>query len=63
MILGIMVYDYMATLTDEITFIWHRPKALSAMAYLVNRYFALLANIYGLFVDFMPLPDQVQSSH
>ncbi|KAG2140857.1 hypothetical protein BD769DRAFT_1662778 [Suillus cothurnatus] len=48
----------MATLTEEINFIWRRPKALSAIAFLVNRYFALLGNIYGLFFTFMPIPEQ-----
>lgn len=55
---SILMYDHLATLTDEIIFIWHRPKALSAMTFLLNRYFALLGNIYGLFVAFMPIPDQ-----
>jgi hypothetical protein len=58
-----MMYDHMATLTEEINFIWRRPKALSAIAFLVNRYFALLGNIYGLFFTFMPIPEQVRSFH
>ncbi|KAG1815016.1 uncharacterized protein BJ212DRAFT_1358850 [Suillus subaureus] len=55
---SILMYDHMATLTEEIIFIWRRPKALSAISFLVNRYFALLGNIYGLFIAFMPIPDQ-----
>jgi len=55
---SIMVYDHMATLTDEITFIWRRPKALSAMSFLISRYLALVGNIYGLYVDFSLIPDQ-----
>lgn len=55
---SILMYDHMATLTEEINFIWRRPKALSAMTFLVNRYFALLGNVYGLFIAFMPIPDQ-----
>ncbi|KAG2138794.1 hypothetical protein BD769DRAFT_1384555 [Suillus cothurnatus] len=31
----ILVYDHMATLTEEIIFIWHRPKALSAIELLI----------------------------
>jgi hypothetical protein len=53
----------MITLTEEIIFIWRRPKALSAISFLVNRYFALFGNIYGLFVAFMPIPDQVRPFH
>ncbi|KAG1802609.1 hypothetical protein EV424DRAFT_1545103 [Suillus variegatus] len=51
----------MATLTDEITFIWRRPKALSAMSFLISRYLALVGNIYGLYVDFSLIPDQAAS--
>ncbi|KAG2340242.1 hypothetical protein BDR05DRAFT_547919 [Suillus weaverae] len=60
---SILMYDHLATLTEEIIFIWRRPKALSAMSFLVNRYFALLGNIYGLFVGFMPIPDQLLKIH
>lgn len=60
---SILMYDHLATLTEEIIFIWRRPKALSAMSFLVNRYFALLGNIYGLFVGFMPIPDQSCSKY
>lgn len=60
---SIMMYDHMATLTEEINFIWRRPKALSAIAFLVNRYFALLGNIYGLFFTFMPIPEQSCSNY
>ncbi|KAG1790003.1 uncharacterized protein HD556DRAFT_756249 [Suillus plorans] len=40
---SIMVYDHMATLTDEINFIWRRPKTLSAMSFLISRYLALIS--------------------
>jgi hypothetical protein len=49
----------MATITDEITFIWCRPKALSAILFLVNRYVALLGNVYMLYVYFLPISDEV----
>jgi hypothetical protein len=48
-----------ATLPEEIAFIWCRPKALSAILFLLNRYFALLANISNLVVAYMPLSDEV----
>lgn len=44
----------MVTLPEEITFIWCHPKMLSAMFFLANRYVALIGNIYGLFIDFLP---------
>ncbi|KAG1871478.1 hypothetical protein F4604DRAFT_1769916 [Suillus subluteus] len=45
----------MVTLPEEIAFIWRRPKALSAMLFLLNRYIALLANISSLVVDLQPI--------
>ncbi|KIK49149.1 hypothetical protein CY34DRAFT_7793 [Suillus luteus UH-Slu-Lm8-n1] len=44
----------MATITDEITFIWCRPKALSAMLFFANRYVALFGNAYMLYVYLTP---------
>ncbi|KAG1780805.1 hypothetical protein EV702DRAFT_680938 [Suillus placidus] len=46
------------TLTEEITFIWYRPKALSAMLFLLNRYVALLGNMYALLINFLPVPEE-----
>ncbi|KAG1726403.1 hypothetical protein EDB19DRAFT_1752619 [Suillus lakei] len=48
----------MATLPEEVTFIWRRPKALSAMLFFLNRYIALVGNIFGLFRDFLPLSNE-----
>jgi hypothetical protein len=48
----------MATITDEITFIWCRPKAPSATLFLVNRYVALFGNVYMLFVYVLPASDE-----
>ncbi|KAG1732502.1 hypothetical protein EDB19DRAFT_1263356 [Suillus lakei] len=56
---SILMYDHMATLTEEITFIWCRPKALSAILFLVNRYVALLGNIYVLSVYLLPTSDEL----
>lgn len=52
---SILIYDHIVTLPEEIAFIWRRPKALPAMLFLLNRYFALLANISSLVVDFRPI--------
>ncbi|KAG1763305.1 hypothetical protein EDD22DRAFT_887559 [Suillus occidentalis] len=52
---SILIYDHMLTLPEEITFIWRRPKALPAMLFLLNRYFALFANISSLVVYFQPV--------
>ncbi|KAG1728150.1 uncharacterized protein EDB91DRAFT_865522 [Suillus paluster] len=46
----------------EITFIWCRPKALSAMLFLVNRYVALVSNVYGLIINFLPVSHEVSCS-
>ncbi|KAG1732941.1 hypothetical protein EDB19DRAFT_1911754 [Suillus lakei] len=51
---SILIYDHLATLPEEVAFIWRRPKALSAILFLVNRYVALLGNIFGLYIDFLP---------
>lgn len=48
----------MATITNEITFIWCRPKALSAMLFFANRYVALLGNVYMLYVYLTPVSDE-----
>lgn len=55
---SILMYDHVATLPEEIAFIWRRPKALSGMLFLLNRYFALLANIFYVVVAFVPLSDE-----
>ncbi|KAG2040143.1 hypothetical protein BDR03DRAFT_998454, partial [Suillus americanus] len=55
----ILVYDHIATLTEEIIFIWYRPKALSAMLFLLNRYIALLGTIYALLINFLPVSEEV----
>ncbi|KAG2035087.1 hypothetical protein BDR03DRAFT_541633 [Suillus americanus] len=55
----ILIYDHIATLPEEIAFIWCRPKALSAMLFLVNRYVALLGNIFGLFSEFLPVSNKL----
>lgn len=52
---SILMYDHMVTLPEEIAFIWRRPKALSAMLFLLNRYGALLINISTLVVYFWPV--------
>jgi hypothetical protein len=51
----ILIYDHMATLTEEISCIWCCPKVLSAVLFLLNRYVALLGNVYGLIGDFLPV--------
>ncbi|KAG2050154.1 hypothetical protein BDR06DRAFT_960476 [Suillus hirtellus] len=56
----ILMYDHVATLTEEIVFIWCRPKALSSALFLLNRYVAVLGNIY-VFVDYL-LPASVSCS-
>ncbi|KAG2048009.1 hypothetical protein BDR06DRAFT_963222 [Suillus hirtellus] len=45
----------MATLPEEIMFIWCRPKAMSAVLFLVNRYVAVLNNILVLMSTFLPV--------
>ncbi|KAG2063758.1 hypothetical protein BDR04DRAFT_1111164 [Suillus decipiens] len=60
---SILIYDHMVTLPEEITFIWRRPKMLSAMLFLLNRYFALLCNISSLVLNFVPLSDESCSEY
>lgn len=61
---GILIYDHMLTLPEEIRFIWCRPKIRSSIFFLVNRYFALVSNIFGLCIDFLPaVPDESCSTY
>ncbi|KAG2125040.1 hypothetical protein DEU56DRAFT_586503 [Suillus clintonianus] len=50
---SILMYDHIMTLTEEIAFIWCRPKALSSILFLLNRYVALLGNIYASLFYFL----------
>ncbi|KAG0699218.1 hypothetical protein DFH29DRAFT_1070783 [Suillus ampliporus] len=59
---SILIYDHMVTLPEEVTFIWCRPKALSAMLFLANRYIALLGNICALVMGFLPISDELAGS-
>ncbi|KAG2151162.1 uncharacterized protein EDB93DRAFT_297523 [Suillus bovinus] len=45
----------MMTLPEEIMFIWCRPKALSAVLFLINRYVAVLGNTLDLASNFLPV--------
>ncbi|KAG1786690.1 uncharacterized protein HD556DRAFT_1413903, partial [Suillus plorans] len=49
----------MATLPEEIMFIWRRPKSMSAVLFLVNRYVAVLGNIFVLMSAFLPVSTEV----
>lgn len=49
----------MVTLPEEIMFIWCRPRATSAVLFLVNRYVAVLGNIIGLLSNFLPVSTKV----
>jgi hypothetical protein len=53
------MYDHVMTLSEEITFIWRRPKALSAMLFVLNRYLALLGMIYSLLMQPFLVSDEV----
>ncbi|KAG2068129.1 hypothetical protein BDR04DRAFT_1103797 [Suillus decipiens] len=53
----------MVTLPEEIAFIWRRPKALSAILFLLNRYVALLSNICSLVMYFAPVSDESCSKY
>lgn len=55
---SILIYDHLATLPEEIRFIWCRPRATSAMIFLVNRYVAVLGNVLGLLSNFLPVSTQ-----
>ncbi|KAG1843091.1 hypothetical protein C8R48DRAFT_837832 [Suillus tomentosus] len=53
--ISILLYDHMATLPEEIMFIWRRPKATSAVLFLINRYVAVLGNMLDLMSNFLPV--------
>lgn len=60
---SILIYDHLATLPEEIRFIWCRPRATSAMIFLVNRYVAVLGNVLGLLSNFLPVSTQSCSKY
>ncbi|KAG2755246.1 hypothetical protein P692DRAFT_201851247 [Suillus brevipes Sb2] len=60
---SILMYDHVMTLSEEITFIWRRPKALSAMLFVLNRYLALLGMIYSLLMQPFLVSDEVCSKY
>ncbi|KAK7678700.1 hypothetical protein QCA50_018282 [Cerrena zonata] len=41
----ILYYDYVVTFTDEVNYIWPKPKAQSSWLFLMNRYFSVLSDI------------------
>lgn len=47
------------TLPEEIVFIWRRPKALSAILFLLNRYLALLGIIFSMLMQPFLVSDEV----
>ncbi|KAG1790695.1 uncharacterized protein HD556DRAFT_1445977 [Suillus plorans] len=50
----------MATLPEEIMLIWCRPKATSAVLFLINRYLAVLGGVVVLISNFLPVsPKQI----
>ncbi|KAG2358155.1 hypothetical protein BDR07DRAFT_1489832 [Suillus spraguei] len=57
-IIGILIYDHISTLPEEIAFIWYRPKTLSATLFFINRYVALLSNISHMLGDFLPISNK-----
>ncbi|KAG2367580.1 hypothetical protein BDR07DRAFT_1606022 [Suillus spraguei] len=60
---SVLIYDHIVTLPQEVAFIWRRPKALSAILFLLNRYVALLSNICSLVTDFIPDSDESCSKY
>ncbi|PPQ78129.1 hypothetical protein CVT25_015654 [Psilocybe cyanescens] len=40
-----LFYDYLVTFDAEVTYIWRRPKSIGVYSFLVNRYFAIVANV------------------
>ncbi|KAG2151166.1 uncharacterized protein EDB93DRAFT_1103132 [Suillus bovinus] len=63
MAISILIYDHMATLPEEIVFIWRCPKTMSAVLFLANRYFAVLVNIFDLASNFLTVSTKVLHSY
>lgn len=55
-------YDYLITLSDEVHFIWQRPKRRSSYWFLLNRYLAFSTNFIMAFFTFGNFGMQVRSS-
>ena len=56
---GILVYDHLITFADEVSYMWARPKHLSSMLFLMNRYLGCLSNIWQVIISLMALPPDV----
>ncbi|KAJ7281588.1 hypothetical protein C8J57DRAFT_1559455 [Mycena rebaudengoi] len=59
-LLGLVIpcYDHILTLSDEIRYIWMRPKLRSSYWFLLNRYLALSVNIFNAISIFRPADPQ-----
>ncbi|KAJ7253119.1 hypothetical protein C8J57DRAFT_1348847, partial [Mycena rebaudengoi] len=60
-LLGLVIpcYDHALTLSEEIRYIWRRPKRPSSYWFFLNRYLALSTNIINTIFTFRPTDPQV----
>lgn len=57
---GLLAYDHIITIADEIAFIWRRPKHVSSFLFLLNRYIGFLGNAAATAVSLVSLPPKVR---
>ncbi|KAL4068465.1 hypothetical protein V8B97DRAFT_829300 [Scleroderma yunnanense] len=57
----VLIYDHLITFADEVTYIWARPKYISSVLFLVNRYLGCFSNTLQMATLFMKLPPDVSA--
>ncbi|KII83332.1 hypothetical protein PLICRDRAFT_450070 [Plicaturopsis crispa FD-325 SS-3] len=58
-----LYYDHLLTLSDEIAYIWTRPRSLSSILFLLNRWLGFAGNLVAAAVMFGPFPLKVCSQY
>jgi Family of unknown function (DUF6533) len=56
---ALLYYDHFLTFSDEVSYIWRRPKSASSYWFFANRYLAFTGNIFIAIFGFRTLSVQV----
>ncbi|THV03325.1 hypothetical protein K435DRAFT_775011 [Dendrothele bispora CBS 962.96] len=56
----LLVYDYICTLDQEVTYVWSKPLALGSILFFINRYLPFIDAVLNINVNFAPVitPEQ-----
>ncbi|KAI0795412.1 hypothetical protein C8Q75DRAFT_448834 [Abortiporus biennis] len=56
---SILYYDYVITFSDEVSYVWFKPKSGAAWLFLLNRYFSLFADVGVNIGNFFPFKSEL----